>query len=105
MTRLIKLKPKAYINPDMQDLNDSLEEYVEQLSVNDLFIGTKLTDVELSTTAKVLSHGLSQKYSGFLVLDRNNDSIVYTDTLSEAEKADFIKLKANKNTTVTLWIF
>lgn len=105
MTKLVKLKPKAYINPDMQDLYDGIEEHIEQLSPNNFLVGVLIKDLALSTTSKVVSHGLGQKYSGFLVVDRNNDSIVYTDSLTDAEKSTYIKLKANKSTTVTIWVF
>lgn len=103
MSKVEKIEPLQFINPDMQKLFDSVDRYSEQFTLADFLVGTKLSNKNLTTTATTYNHGLGHNYTGYLVLDKNNDANIYTT--ASTDKSKYINLIANKATTATIWVF
>lgn len=103
MVKIKDIEDKTYINPDMNDLFESIEDFAEQLTAADFLIGSKLENISIPVAGKTYAHGLNGKYTGFFVLNRNSTAIIYTE--ASADDTRFILLKASAATTATIWVF
>jgi hypothetical protein len=73
-------------------------------------IGKHLQGIELSTTPKLIYHGLKSgnaptEYYGFMVLRQKAPAIVWEYECSQYNKKEYISLVASTTATVDLWIF
>lgn len=68
--------------------------------------GNLIENVALDTTVSTfVSHKLGKKYQGYVIVEKDANAVIYTDTATEFDKTKFLKLKTSANTTVTIWVF
>jgi len=79
----------------------NLEKFFFQVYDNPFLKGQLIEGVELTSTAKSITHALGRVPIGFLVLDKNAGASIYR-TDSDREQ---IKLAASSNCTAKLWVF
>lgn len=103
MVKIRGIQDKTFINPDMNDLFEIVDDFADQLTSAEFMKGNKLENISITTSGKLYAHGLSSKYTGFFVLNRNSTAIIYTETSDDDSR--FILLKSSADTTATIWVF
>jgi hypothetical protein len=103
--QITNIKHSRVKSAETQELYNNLQEFGIQLVRNPFLRGVMLTDITLGTTSISINHGLGASYSGYIVVDRNTDGVIYTDTAASNDKSLSIALKASKLTKVTIWVF
>lgn len=97
------LKPISSDHEGLNTLYRNLKEFVAQLTGNPLLGGLYLKNVELTSAAKPINHGLGKPWTGYIVTRRNN-LVNIMDTRSIYDDKT-ITLTADTTVIVDLWIF
>lgn len=87
------------------DTQRAFQQLVSQLETNsEAFppFGVVLEDLALSTTVRVVNHGLGYKPRGWVVVDKDADARIYR---SANKSATTISLTASATVTATVWVF
>jgi hypothetical protein len=99
----MEIKPLKRINPKDGDLNSvqlSVKEYLDQLAPNMFLIGN-LLEITVTTTATEFNHGLQKTPFGWFVLDKTANA----DIWRTAWDSKTITLDATASATIKLWVF
>jgi hypothetical protein len=103
--QITNIKHSRVKSPETQELLNNLQEFGVQLVRNPLLKGVMFKDITISTIRTVFNHGLGSPYTGYIVVERDTDGIIYTDSTASNDRAVAIALKASKSTVCTIWVF
>lgn len=68
--------------------------------------GVLLKDVLVATGAvRHIQHGLARPVTGYIVVKRNANSVIWDSEASNNRKELFLDLNSSATVTVTLWVF
>jgi hypothetical protein len=83
----------------MQEVTD----FIEKCSLID---GKLVSDAELTTGQdNEVGHGLGRIPQGYIVVDRNANSVVSTSSTLNRNPKNSLILNCSANVTVSLWVF
>lgn len=100
----------------VNDLSGNMREWSEQFKEFSILNGHVLkykdsngkqtTEIPLSTTAKVIPHGLGRVPTGWIIIKKNANAVIYDDSTGvDIDKKSFIRLTASASVTVSIWVF
>lgn len=90
-------------NDTVGDHQRATREAVKGINESIFFDGRLIEDVDLTTTAVDVEHGLGRTVRGFIIVNKDANADVWrTDSSNESK---FIKLDASGTVTVSLWVF
>jgi hypothetical protein len=93
-------------NFELQQIQDNVLESFKDLGVNYILNGELVQDVSLvSGTDQAVSHKLSRKPNGFIVVDKNANADVWQSTTVNNIKDRVLLLRASATVKISLWIF
>lgn len=102
MAGIRDFKKVAGAEDDVAVLQDRLQEFFAQFIGNPLLNGVLLTNVSLpAATATRVEHKLGRPHIGWIVVKKNANS----DIWESQDTKSFVKLTAEADVVVDLWIF
>lgn len=86
-----------------QDRIQEITDFIERSSLID---GKLVSDVELTTGQdNDVAHALGRKPQGYIVVNRNADSVVFTSSTLNRNPKNSLILNCSANVTISLWVF
>ena len=86
-----------------QDRMQEVTDFIERCSLID---GKLVSDAELTTGQdNEVGHGLGRIPQGYIVVDRNANSVVSTSSTLNRNPKNSLILNCSANVTVSLWVF
>lgn len=86
-----------------QQLQNSVAEYVSQITDVPLLDGRLIEGVAVSTTATTVNHGLGREARGYFIVKADVNVTIY-GTPSTTPKTT-LKITASASATVNIWVF
>jgi hypothetical protein len=86
-------------------IQDSVEDFAQAIIFPAITGINIVKSVVLTTADKNVNHLLNRPFKGYLVINRNADSTIYTSTTTNNRTDLFIILKASATVTVDLMFF
>jgi hypothetical protein len=102
---LVQFKKVGQKSPEVTQFQDNCEQTFNRLTNKQILDGVLLEDVVLTTAALNVSHGLGRPVTGYMVIKRNANAVVYDNESSNTKKTQFLILRASATVTVSLWVF
>lgn len=91
---------------DLRQLQDSLDAVLNIIRGKQIIDGRLIEDIELSTTALNINHGLDNEVRGWIVVKKNANADVYEATSASTDlPKKQLKLIATAAVTISLWVF
>ena len=90
-------------DPDIQQLNQAIDDYVRPLTRNPLLDGITIQNVTLSTSEVSVPHKLGRPWIGWIITRRSDGETVYEGT--QINTSLLLVLQATGTTTVDLYVF
>jgi hypothetical protein len=92
--------------PDLSFAEDNTQAIADFVENCPLIEGVLLSDVALKASQdNLVGHSLGRAYSGYIVVDNNANSVIYTSTTPNNKRSSQLILKASAAATVSLWVF
>lgn len=101
MAGIRDFKKVAGADEDVAKLQDRLQEFFAQFIGNPLLNGVLLTNVSLSSTATNVEHKLGRPHLGWIIVRKDANADIWESDTTKS----FVKLTADANVTVDLWVF
>lgn len=102
---LIQFKKVGQKSPELTQFQDNCEQTFSRLTNKQILDGVLLEDVALTTAASNISHGLGRPVTGYMVIKKNANAVVYDNESTNTKKTQFLILRASATVIVSLWIF
>jgi len=91
-------------NPDIEQVQDSVEMTFDEVSKVPILNGNLLEDIDVLTAPRRYPHGLGRPFKGFIVVDKTSDVRVFRGDL-DVDTSVFIPLQGTATATVKVWVF
>lgn len=94
-------------NFDLSKVQDNVRNVLESISeLHEIVNGRLIKDIAIvSGTAKIISHELSRKLKGWIVVRKSANSTIWDSQLTNTNPKTTLVLQASANVTVSLWVF
>ena len=97
-----KYKKLSSKDPVIRQLQDNVEQVINPVLNKAIINGILIKDVVLTTgNIHKVSHKLSRKPLGYIVIKRNANSVVWDSAIDSKT----ISLNCSANVTIDLWVF
>jgi hypothetical protein len=95
-------------NPEkIYDIVNRMQEALYSLILegkkNPLINGLLLTGVSIGTTPTLIPHKLTRNYQGYIIIEKDSNSVIYTQGTFDRSK--FLSLAGSANVTASIWVF
>lgn len=91
--------------PDVARFQDNVEQTFLSLTNKAIIDGVLIDNVNLTTSASDIAHGLGKPVTGYIVIKRNANAVVYDNEQTNTKRDRFLNLQASATVTVSLWVF
>lgn len=103
LRKLMAYTPDAFT---LEGVQNNVQEALDRLQDFPIVFGVLKEGVTLNEFVKNLEHGLGRRPRGWIVVKRNNSGDVWTPPgLTNPDPKRYLQLRAEKNMTVSIWIF
>jgi cytosine/adenosine deaminase-related metal-dependent hydrolase len=93
-------------NDELRQLQSAVEATLGGIVRRDILDGQVVRSVRLTAGAPVaVEHGLGRQVTGWIVVGRDADAVVWDDQAVNPTPARTLRLVASADVTVSLWVF
>lgn len=89
--------------PELDRVQDNIQQYTTQLDTNPLLGGVLIKDVALSTTEVKVEHKLGREPQGWLIVKKNAAQDIYESSSFLPKR--YLSLTAAGTVTASIWVF
>ena len=100
------IKKVQTTDQNLSRVQDNVDDFLrQQKRMNPLQDGILLEGVSIGTNDTRVNHSLQRKTKGYIVVNRDSNSLIYTSSTANPRPEDQLILKASASVVASLWIF